>query len=119
MSRRVAITGIGLVTALGATREATWQRLVAGECGIRPLTVFDSAGYRSRVAAEVATAPIAAQLTPLERRRWSRGDQFGVVAAREAVADAGLLGGLRRRRGSASCSARAPAICCATKTSTA
>ena len=56
--RRVAITGIGLVTALGATREATWQRLIAGRCGIRPVTVFDTAGYRSRVAAEVATAPI-------------------------------------------------------------
>ncbi len=93
MSRRVAITGIGLVTALGATREATWQRLVAGDCGIRPLTVFDSAGYRSRVAAEVETAPISAQLTPLQRRRWSRGDQFGIVAAREAVADAGLPAG--------------------------
>jgi 3-oxoacyl-[acyl-carrier-protein] synthase II len=93
VSRRVAITGIGLVTALGATREATWQRLVAGDCGIRPLTVFDSTGYRSRVAAEVETAPISAQLTPLQRRRWSRGDQFGVVAAREAVADAGLPAG--------------------------
>jgi 3-oxoacyl-[acyl-carrier-protein] synthase II len=93
VSRRVAITGIGLVTALGATREATWQRLVAGDCGIRPLTVFDSAGYRSRVAAEVETAPISAQLTPLQRRRWSRGDQFGIVAAREAVADAGLPAG--------------------------
>lgn len=93
MSRRVAITGIGLVTALGPTREATWHRLVAGDCGIRPLTVFDSTGYRSRVAAEVETAPISAQLTPLQRRRWSRGDQFGVVAAREAVADAGLPAG--------------------------
>jgi 3-oxoacyl-[acyl-carrier-protein] synthase II len=91
--RRIAITGIGLVTALGATREETWRGLVAGECGIRPLTVFDTEGYRSRIAGEVATAPIAAQLMPLERRRWSRGDQFGVIAAREAVADAGLMNG--------------------------
>jgi 3-oxoacyl-[acyl-carrier-protein] synthase II len=93
MSRRVAITGVGLVTALGATREATWQAMTAGACGVRPLTVFDSAGYRSRIAAEVDTAPIRSQLTPLQRRRWSRGDQFGVVAAREAVADAGLPAG--------------------------
>lgn len=92
MSRRVAITGIGLVTALGDTREATWRRLVAGECGVRPLTLFDTEGYRSRVAAEVPTPEIAARLTPLERRRWSRSDQFGVLAAREAVADAGLDG---------------------------
>jgi 3-oxoacyl-[acyl-carrier-protein] synthase II len=94
MSRRVAITGIGLVTALGATREATWRRLVAGDCGVGPVSVFDTAGYRSQVAAEVSISDITVQLTPLERRRWSRGDQFGVVAAREAVADAGLPAGL-------------------------
>lgn len=90
MSRRVAITGIGLVTALGASREATWSRLVAGACGIGPVTAFETEGYRSRVAAEVSMAAVLAALTPLERRRWSRGDQFGVIAAREAVADAGL-----------------------------
>jgi len=94
MSRRIAITGIGLVTALGTTREETWRGLVAGECGIRPLTAFDTEGYRSRIAGEVAMPAIAAQLTPLERRRWSRGDQFGVIAAREAVADAGLMDGI-------------------------
>ena len=91
--RRVAITGIGIVSALGITREATWEGLIAGACGIRPVTVFDTEGYRSRVAAEVSTADIAARLTPLERRRWSRGDQFGVVAASEAMEDAGLLDG--------------------------
>jgi 3-oxoacyl-[acyl-carrier-protein] synthase II len=91
--RRVAITGIGLVTGLGATREDTWQALVAGRCAIRPVTVFDTDGYRSRVAAEVPMAAIEAQLTPLERRRWSRSDQIGVVAAKEAIEDAGLLTG--------------------------
>jgi len=91
--RRVAITGIGIVSALGVTREATWEGLLAGACGIGPVTVFDTEGYRGRVAAEVATPGIAARLTPLERRRWSRGDQFGVVAAAEAMEDAGLLDG--------------------------
>jgi len=89
--RRVAITGIGLVTGLGATREETWQALIAGRCAIRPVTVFETDGYRSRVAAEVPMAAVEAQLTPLERRRWSRSDQIGVVAAKEAIEDAGLL----------------------------
>lgn len=99
MSRRVAITGIGLVTALGATREDTWRRMIAGDCGVAPVTVFDTEGYRSRVAAEVPHAAILARLTPFERRRWSRGDQIGLVAADEAVEDAGLLtGSLDRAR---------------------
>ena len=89
--RRVAITGIGIVSALGATREATWASMLAGACGMRPVTVFDTEGYRSRVAGEIAVDEIDAQLSRLERRRWSRSDRFGVVAAGEALADAGLL----------------------------
>ena len=93
MSRRVVISGIGLVTALGVTREETWRRMVAGECGVRRVTVFDSEGYRSRVAAEVDMTDIDAQMTPLQRRRRSRGDRIGVHAAVEAVDDAGLMDG--------------------------
>jgi 3-oxoacyl-[acyl-carrier-protein] synthase II len=90
-SRRVAITGIGIVSALGATREATWSGMVAGRCGMRPVTVFDTEGYRSRIAGEVDAGQVDALLTPLQRRRWARGDRFGAVAAAEAIADAGLL----------------------------
>jgi 3-oxoacyl-[acyl-carrier-protein] synthase II len=91
MSTRVAITGIGLVTALGATREESWRRMLAGECGVRPTTVFDTEGYRSRVAAEVDMDAIDEGSTPLQRRRRSRGDRIGVRAATEALADSGLL----------------------------
>ncbi len=89
--RRVAITGIGLVTGLGASREDTWQGLVEGRCAIHPVTTFDTEGYRSRVAAEVCMDAVARPFTPHQRRRWARGDQIGVAAAAEAVADSGLL----------------------------
>ena len=96
---RIAITGVGLVTALGATREETWRRMLAGECGIRPATVFDTEGYRSRVAAEVDIDAVDADATPRERRRRSRSDRIGLRAASEALADAGLLdAGLDRSR---------------------
>ena len=91
MSARIAITGVGLVTALGATREESWRRMLAGECGIRPATVFDTDGYRSRVAGEVDADPIAARSPPALHRRRSRSDRIGVRAACEALADAGLL----------------------------
>lgn len=90
--RRVAITGVGLLTALASSREESWTRLVAGECGIGPVTVFDVEGYRSRVAGEVdLDAAASGKLSALERRRWSRGDQIGAIAADEALEDSGLM----------------------------
>jgi 3-oxoacyl-[acyl-carrier-protein] synthase II len=93
MNDRVAITGIGLVTALGVTREESWRHLVAGDCGIGPATLFEVDGYRSRVAAEVAMDDVDADngFTPRERRRLSRSDRIGIHAATEALLDSGLL----------------------------
>jgi 3-oxoacyl-[acyl-carrier-protein] synthase II len=91
--RRVAITGIGMVTALGLTREENWSNLLEGTCGMGEVTVFPTDGFRSRIAAEVPYARLEPRLTPWQRRRWSRSDQFGLVAAMEAVADSGLTAG--------------------------
>ena len=91
VSRRVAITGVGLVTSLGTTREATWSAMLAGTCGIGPVTVFDPTGYRSRIAGEVCLEGVTRTMPPLHRRRWSRSDQFGVAAAAEAFDDSGVL----------------------------
>ena len=87
----IAITGVGLTTALGASREESWRAMVEGACGVRALTVFDSEGFRSRVAAEVNIAAIDAAMIPLERRRRSRGDRIAVHTAVEAVRDAGFM----------------------------
>ena len=95
MTTRVAVTGIGLVTAVGTTRDESWRNLVDGRCGIGPLTLFESDGYRSRIAAQVDAAALRDRLTPLQRRRWSRSDQFAVLSAREAIADAGLTDAYR------------------------
>jgi 3-oxoacyl-[acyl-carrier-protein] synthase II len=92
MTMRIAITGVGLVTALGATREASWAAMVNGTCGSGPTTVFDAGGFRSRIAAEAPMAVIDESFTPLERRRLSRSDRIGLHAAAEALADAGLTG---------------------------
>jgi 3-oxoacyl-[acyl-carrier-protein] synthase II len=89
--RRVAVTGIGLLCALGLDRESSWQALCEGRCGIGDLTLFDGEGFRSRQVAEVPRYDEAAHFSPYERRRYSRVDKLAVLAASEAVADAGLL----------------------------
>ena len=90
MTPRIAITGIGLVTALGATREESWRRMLAGECGIRAGDRLRHRGLpQPRRRAKSTWPPSTPALTPLERRRRSRGDRIGVHAAAEALADAG------------------------------
>jgi 3-oxoacyl-[acyl-carrier-protein] synthase II len=99
MKTRVVVTGVGLVTALGVTREESWRSMLAGDCGIRPTTIFDTEGYRSRIAAEVDMAAIDEGSTPLERRRRSRSDRIGLRASTEALSDSGLLdSGIDRSR---------------------
>lgn len=95
---KVVITGIGLVTAVGSTREASWRAMLEGRGGIGAVTLFDASGFRSTIAAEANLDEIAAGLTPWERRRWSRADQIGVVAADEALTDSGVLDSANRAR---------------------
>ena len=51
--RRVVITGVGAVTPLGNDIESTWQALIAGQSGVKPLTKFDGSDYAVRIAGEV------------------------------------------------------------------
>jgi 3-oxoacyl-[acyl-carrier-protein] synthase II len=86
--RRVAVTGIGVVSALGADARSFEAGLRAGRSGIRPLTLFDTAGFRTSLAAQAPepTPPVDAAALATA----SRPDRFGLQAAFEAVADAGL-----------------------------
>jgi 3-oxoacyl-[acyl-carrier-protein] synthase II len=90
---RVVVTGVGLTTALGATRDQSWEGLLAGKCGIGPTTAVDADGHRSKLSAQAPMDGIDAAFTPLERRRLSRADRIGVYAAAEAIRDAGLTDG--------------------------
>lgn len=86
--RHVVVTGLGAVTSLGGTVEETWAGLVAGRCGIGPITLFDPTGFRTSLAAEIRTLP---EVGPASlRRRLSRTDVIGLTAAAEALADSGL-----------------------------
>ena len=53
MKRRVVLTGVGLVSALGLDTESTWSGLLQGKSGVGPITHFDASDFSSRIAAEV------------------------------------------------------------------
>jgi 3-oxoacyl-[acyl-carrier-protein] synthase II len=92
--RRVAITGIGAVTPVGNDAPATWAALRAGRSGVGPITTFDASSFPVRIAGMVRGFSAAERITdPGLRRYLSRQGGFGLAAAEEAVADAGLGAG--------------------------
>jgi 3-oxoacyl-[acyl-carrier-protein] synthase II len=97
--RRVAVTGIGLMSALGSTREEVWRAMLDGRCGIGDVSLFDTTGYRSPKAAEIKPYPRDPAFAPKAWNRLSRSDQTAILASREALDDSGLLdSGLDRAR---------------------
>lgn len=90
MTRRVVVTGLGAVTPLGNTVAATWDGFVNGRNGVAPITLFDASDLEIQHAAEVKDFSAVGAGNPKDLRQMERGVQFALVAAREAVADAGL-----------------------------
>jgi 3-oxoacyl-[acyl-carrier-protein] synthase II len=89
--RRVVITGIGAVTPLGNQFDAFWDNLLAGQCGIGKITLFDATGYDCQIAAEVKNYdPVPHFPSAKEVRRADRFTQFGVGAAHQALLDSGM-----------------------------
>ncbi|MBM3138772.1 MAG: beta-ketoacyl-ACP synthase II [Chloroflexi bacterium] len=88
--RRVAVTGIGLVTPMGIGREETWRALVAGENGIAPVTLCDASDLESRIAGEVKGFDPLRWLDRKEVRRMDRFTHLAIAASGEAIEQSGL-----------------------------
>jgi len=88
--RRVVVTGMGMLTPLGADMETSWQGLTAGESGIRPITSFDATDFPVRFGGAVPEFDIAEYLNPKEARRMDGFIQFGLVTGIQAMQDSGL-----------------------------
>jgi 3-oxoacyl-[acyl-carrier-protein] synthase II len=91
--RRIVVSGLGIVSPYGAGLKPFWSELAAGTCAIRPAALFDTEGFRSRIAAEVP--PDVVTNLAVSRRR-SRADRLALAAAAEALADADLEPRARR-----------------------
>ena len=83
------MSGLGVVSPYGAGAKCFWLGLAAGTCAIKPITVIETEGFRSRIAAEIP-ADVMSDLGSSWRR--SRADRIALAAAREALADSGLKG---------------------------
>ena len=94
MTRRVAITGVGLVTPVGNDVASTWSALLAARSGAAPIRSFDASGFPVRIAAEVKDLPLAAVEDAAGDRKLvklaNRSHRFALVAAEQAFADAGI-----------------------------
>ena len=88
--RRVVVTGVGLVSAIGLTAAETWRGLLAGTSGIAPITHFDASAYSCRFAAEVKGFDPHAFMEKKDVRKMGLFMQFALAAATEAMAASGL-----------------------------
>ena len=88
--RRVVVTGLGMLTALGNDVPTTWAGLVAGRPGIHRIEAFDPSRIDSQMAGEVRELDVSGVLDRKEARRTDRYAQLGLVAAAEALRHAGL-----------------------------
>ncbi|HEY7040705.1 MAG TPA: beta-ketoacyl-[acyl-carrier-protein] synthase family protein [Methylomirabilota bacterium] len=94
--RDVVVSGLGIVSPYGLGTKTFWSGLAAGACAIKPVTVIDTEGFRSRIAAEIPADAVAALGSS---RRRSRADRIALEAAREALTDSGLQGRERAAAG--------------------
>jgi len=90
MGRRVVITGMGVVSPIGIGVKEFEEGIFSGKNGIKKITHFDTSSYKSRIGGEITNLNVGDYLSPKDIRRMDRFTQFGMIAAIEAIEQAGL-----------------------------
>ena len=88
--RRVVVTGLGCVSPVGNTVQQAWERLLAGQSGIGLITKFDASAFACKIAGEVKAFDVDAYIPAKDARSMDTFIHYGIAAAAQAVADAGL-----------------------------
>ena len=91
--RRVVVTGLGCVSPVGNTVDQAWANLLAGTSGIGLISKFDSSAFSCRIAGEVRALDLDRYISPKDARAMDAFIHYGIVAAVQAVEDAGLATG--------------------------
>jgi 3-oxoacyl-[acyl-carrier-protein] synthase II len=90
-SKRIVVTGMGVISPVGLDVPTAWQNLIAGRSGIEPITLFDTSGYGVQIAGEAHGFDAGHYMEPKEIRRTDRFSQFAVAALQEALAQSCLV----------------------------
>ena len=90
MTKRVVVTGLGIISPVGIGKDSFWKSLLEGKNGIGKITLFDAAEYSAQIAGEVTDFEPTDYLDRKDARHMDRYAQFAVVAAQLAIKDAGL-----------------------------
>jgi beta-ketoacyl-acyl-carrier-protein synthase II len=90
-SRRVVVTGLGLISPIGLDVPTAWQHLIDGRSGIGPITLFSTEGFRVKFAGEAWGFDPTNYMSPKAARRADRNVQFALAAAQEALQQAGII----------------------------
>ncbi|WP_025703360.1 beta-ketoacyl-ACP synthase II [Paenibacillus graminis] len=91
MSHRVVVTGMGVITSLGADLDTFWDNLMSGKSGISTVDTFDVSEYTTKIAAAVKDFDPEARFGRKEARKMDRFVQFAVAAGEDALKDSGLV----------------------------
>ena len=88
--RRVVVTGLGVISPVGIDVPSAWDAIINGRSGIGPITRFDSTAFNTHIAGEVKGFDAAKYMSGKEARRYDTFVHYGIAAAKEALADAGI-----------------------------
>jgi len=86
--KRVVVTGIGMINAVGMEKESSFKAIIDGKCGIKRITLFDASKHSAQIAGEITDFDPTTVMNPKEVKKADRFIQLGIKAAQEAMADA-------------------------------
>ncbi len=86
--KRVVVTGLGMINAVGMEKESSFKAIVEGKCGIKSISLFDASKHTARIAGEITDFDPKTVMNPKDVKKADRFIQFGIKAAKEAMEDA-------------------------------
>lgn len=88
--RRVAVTGLGIVSPVGNSVKQAWANILAGKSGIGPITNFDASDFPVRFAGEIRNLDVSSYIPPKDARRMGEFIHYGIAAACQAIEESGI-----------------------------